>query len=165
MRGMILVITPSVRGQECAGAVQAATGLPTQAASSLQEAASKLRDEEYSAVIIDEFLLEAEPEDSDPMLQHLGTAIPLYVNFAISGMERVVREIRTGLSRRQREEQVARQSAQQAMWSELKQSVTALSRSCDLALTVPGVPAPAADKLRLMHELACQIRERLGAAG
>jgi hypothetical protein len=97
------------------------------------------------------------------MLQHLGAAIPVYVNFAISGIERVVREIRTALSRRQREEKVARQSAQQAMWSELKESVTALLLSCDLALAMPGVPPPAADKLRLVHELACQIRERLGA--
>ena len=49
------------------------------------------------------------------------------------------------------------------MWSELKESVTALLLSCDLVLAVPNVPAPAADKLRLMHDLACQIRERLGA--
>jgi len=46
------------------------------------------------------------------------------------------------------------------MWSELKESVTALLLSCDLALAVPNVPGPAADKRRLMHELACQIRER-----
>jgi hypothetical protein len=163
MKGMILLITPSVRSQECAQAVQAVTGVTTHVAASLPEAASKLRGEEYSAVIIDQFLLEAEPDDSDQMLQHLGAAIPVYVNFAISGIERVVREIRTALSRRQREEQIARRSAQQVMWSELKESVTALLLSCDLALAMPGVPAPAADKLRLMHELACQIRERLGA--
>ena len=164
MKGMILLITPSVRSQECAQAIQAATGRPTHAASTLQEAGSKLREQEYLAVIIDQFLLEAEPDDSDQMLQHLGTAIPVYVNFAISGVERVVREIRTALSRRQREEQVARRSAEQAMWSELKESVTALLLSCDLALSVPGVPTPAADKLRVMHDLACQIRERLGAS-
>jgi hypothetical protein len=106
-RSMILLITPSVRGQECAEAVRAATGLPTNAVASLREAASKLRGEEYSAAIIDQFLLEPEPDESDQMLQHLGAAIPVYVNFAISRMERVVREIRTALSRREREEQVA----------------------------------------------------------
>jgi hypothetical protein len=128
------------------------------------EAASKLRETEYSAVIIDQFLLEAEPDDSGQMLQHLGTAIPVCINFAISGIERGVREIRAVLSRRQREEQVARRSAEQTMWSELKESVTALLLSCDLALAVPGVPPPAADKLRAMHDLACQIRRRLGAS-
>jgi hypothetical protein len=162
---MILLITPSARSQECAKAVQTATGRPTYAVSTLQEAVSKLREEEYSAVIIDQFLLEAEPDDSEQMLQHLGMASPVYVNFAICGIERVLREIRTTLSRRQREEQVARRSAEQAIWSELKESVTALLLSCDLALSVPGVPPPAADKLRAMHDLACDIRERLGASG
>lgn len=75
-----------------------------------------------------------------------------------------MREIRTALRRRHQEEQVARQSAEREMWSELKESVTALLLSCDLALSVPGVPTPAAEKLQLMHELACQIRTRLGVS-
>jgi hypothetical protein len=164
MEGMILLITPSARSRECAQAVEAATGHPTHVASTLQEAGGKLRSQEYSASIIDQFLLEAEPDESDQMLQHLGTAIPVYVNFAISGIERVVREIRTALRRRHQEEHVARQSAEREMWSELKESVTALLLSCDLALSVPGVPTPAAEKLQLMHELACQIRTRLGVS-
>ena len=88
---MILLITPSVRSQECAQAIQAATEHPTHAPSTLQVAASKLREHEYLAVIIDQFLLEAEPDDSDQMLPHLGTAIPVYINSAISGIERFVR--------------------------------------------------------------------------
>lgn len=90
-------------------------------------------------------------------------AVPVYANCAISGVERVVREVRSALSRCQREEQVARRSAETAMWSELKESVTAMLLSCDLALATPGVPAPAAEKLRAVHELACQIRDRLTA--
>jgi hypothetical protein len=161
MKGMILLITPSARGQECAQAVQSATGQPTSTASTLYEAGSKLREEEYSAVVIDQFLLETEPDEGEQIQEHFGTAIPVYVNFAISGVDRVLREIRAALSRRQREEQVARRSAEQAMWSELKESVTALLLSCDLALAVPSVPAPAAEKVRSMHELVCQIREKL----
>ena len=88
---MILLITPSVRSQECAQAIQAATEHPTHAPSTLQVAASKLREHEYPAVISVQFLLEAEPDDSDQMLQHLGTAIPVYINSAISGIERFVR--------------------------------------------------------------------------
>jgi len=56
MKGMILLITPSVRSQECAQAIQAATGQPTHAASTLHEAGSQLREHEYLAVIIDQFL-------------------------------------------------------------------------------------------------------------
>ena len=158
----ILLITPSARSRECAQAVEAATGHATHVALTLQEAGGKLRAQEYSAVIIAQFLLEAEPDESDQMLQHLGTAIPVYVNFAISGIERVVREIRTALRRRHQEERVARQSAEREMGSELKESVTALLLSCDLAPSVPGVPTPAAEKIKVMHDLACQIRTHLG---
>jgi hypothetical protein len=159
-----ILITPSARSQECAQAVQAATDHPTEVAATLRQAGSSLRSSEYAAVIVDQFPLKAEPDESDQMLQHLGTAIPVYVSFAISGVERVVREIRTALARRQREEKVARQAAALALWSELKESVAAMVLSCDLALAVPGVPAPAVEKIRSMHELACQIRAHLAAS-
>jgi len=115
-------------------------------------------------VVVDQFFVEAEPDESDQMLQHLGGAVPVYVNCAISGVERVVREVRSALSRRQREEQVVRRSAETAMWSELKESVTAMLLSCDLVLARPRVPAPAAEKLRTVHDLACQIRDRLAVS-
>jgi len=164
VKAMILLITPSARSQECAQAVHAATGHPTQVAATLQEAGSCLRSQEYAAVIVDQFLLEAEPDEGDRVLQHLGTAVPVHVNCAISGIERVVREVRAALICRQREEQVARRAAEQALWCELKESVTAMLLSCDLALAVPGVPQPAAEKLRSVHELACQIRTHLATA-
>ncbi len=158
---MILLITPSARNEECAQALRTATGHPTQVTATLQAAVSNLRSQEYSAVVVDQFLLEAEPDEGDQMLQHLGGAVPIYVNCAVSGVERVVREVRSALSRRQREEQVARWSAEQAMWSELKESVTAMLLSCELALAAPGVPAAAAEKMRAIHEIAKGIRERL----
>jgi hypothetical protein len=105
-----------------------------------------------------------EPDESEQTLQHLGSAVPVYVNCAISGVERVVREVRTVLSRRQREEQAARYAAEQAMWSELKESVTGILLSCDLALSTPGVPAPTAEKIRAIHDLASQIRACMGAS-
>jgi hypothetical protein len=80
----------------------------------------------------------------------------------ISAIARVVREVRNGFSRRQREELVARHSVEQAVWSELNESVTAMPLSCDLALSAAGVPAPAAEKIRAVHSLAFQLRARLG---
>ena len=100
---MILLITPSSRGQECAQALLATTSLPTHVASTLQAAVAKLREQEYLAVVIDQCLMEVEPDEGELMLQHLGSAFPVYVNCAISGIERVVREVRSALSRRVRE--------------------------------------------------------------
>ena len=108
---MILLVTPSARSQECAQALQAATNHPTHTAPTLQAAVSHLREQEYLAVVVDQFLLEAEPDESDQMLQHLEGAFPVYVNCAISGIDRIVREVRSALRRRQREEGIARRSA------------------------------------------------------
>ena len=158
---MILLITPSARGQECAQALAAATNHPTQVAATLQGAVTLLRAQEYSAVVVDQFLLEAEPDESDQMLQHLQGAFPVYVNCAISGVERIVREVRSALRRRQREERIARRSAAQAIWCEMRESVTAMLLSCDLALSVPELSAPAAERIRAVHDLAAQMRIRL----
>jgi hypothetical protein len=161
---MILLITPSERRENCAQVLHGATGHPTHVANTLQAAIGSLRIQEYSAVVIDQFLLETEPDECDLMLRHLGRAVPIYVNCAISGAERIAREVRSALSRRQREEQAARRSAEQAMWSELNESVTAMLLSCDLALAIPGMSAPAAEKIRAVHDLAVQIRSRLEAS-
>src|ERR1700682_6516940 len=101
---MILLITPSACGQECVDALKAATGRETHWAQSLPEAAGRMRQQTYSAAVIDQFLVETEPEESDQTLEHLGTAFPVYINFGVSGMERLVREVRFALHRRKREE-------------------------------------------------------------
>ena len=77
------------------------------------------------------------------VLQHVGTAIPVYVNFAICGMERVVRELRAALHRRKREVLLARQGAEQGLRNELKDTITAILLSCELALQTPNLQATA----------------------
>jgi hypothetical protein len=49
------------------------------------------------------------------------------------------------------------------MRSEMFESLTAMILSCDLAMAVPGVPAPAAEKIRMIDDLARDMRQRLGA--
>jgi hypothetical protein len=160
---MILLITPSARGQECIDALQAATGNETHWAQTLQEASTRLREQTYSAAIIDQFLLESEPEESDQMIEHLGTAFPVYLNFAISGMERLVREVRSALHRRKREEITARHAVEEQIRSEMSETITAMLLSCELAMTVPDVPAHAAEKIRAIDNLARELRVRLEA--
>ena len=158
---MILLITPSAKVQESAKALEEATSEVTQIAPTLREAVAQLRAEEYSAVVMDHFLMEAEPEESELVLQHIGTAIPVYANFAISGLDRIVRELRAALHRRKREVLVARTAAEQMLRSELKGTVTALLLSCELALQTPDLNAAEA-KLRKVYELALEMRIKLG---
>jgi signal transduction histidine kinase len=158
---MILLITSSARGQQCAESLQAATGQDTHWARSLQEGATRLREQTYTAAVIDQFLLETEPEESDQMIEHLGTAFPVYINFAVTGMERLVREVRSALHRRKREESAARRAVVEQVSSEMRETLTALLLSCELAMSVPDVPGPAAEKIKAIDNLARELRLRL----
>ena len=162
--GVILLITPSAKAQDCAKAIQEATAESAQVAATLRQAVTQLRAQEYSAVVIDQSLLEAEPDDSEMLLQHVGMAIPVHVSFAISGMERVLREVRAALQRRKTEVLLARQGAEQALRSELKGTVTALLLSCEMALQVPNLPAPAEAKLRAVDKLAREMCAKLDSS-
>jgi len=160
---MILLITPSAKVQECAKALESAISEPTQVVSTLRQAVTQLRSQEFLAVVIDQSLAETEPEESDLVLEHIGSAIPVFINFAISGIDRVTRELRAALQRRKREMTVARQAAEQLLRNELKGTVTALLLSCELALESQD-PANAEAKIRKVHELALEMRSKLGAS-
>ena len=159
---MILLITSSARAKECAQAIEQATTDNVQVASTLQQAGAQLRSGEYTAVVIDQFLVEAEPDQSELVMQHLGTAVALHINFAISGVERVIRELRAALNRRKREALAARREAEQILRSELKGTVTALLLSCEMALGVPNLPQTAESKLRTVYDLAREMRSKIG---
>jgi len=113
------------------------------------------------AILIDQAFLETDPVESDMVLEHIGTAIPVPVNFAISGMDRVVRDLRSALHRHKKEVLLMRQEVQQALRNELKDTVTALLLSCEMALQVPNLPGAAEIKMRSVRTLAQEVRVKL----
>jgi hypothetical protein len=117
-------------------------GQETHWAQTLQESATRLREQSYSAAVIDQFLIETEPEERDQMIGHLGTTFPVYVNFGVTGMERLVREVRSALHRRRGEEGAARRAVAAQMHREMSETLTAMLLSCELAMSVPNVPIP-----------------------
>src|SRR6267378_4899974 len=137
---MILVVTPNLAMEECTDALRQATSGEVVLATSLRQAASRLRTDSYLAVVLDQYLLETEPDEAETVMRNLGTAIPLQVNFAISGGARLARELRAAVQRRKREEVSARRAAVSTLQSELNGTVTALLLSCELALVAPAYP-------------------------
>lgn len=127
----------------------------------VQAATAHLRERPYSGAIIDQFLLETEPDESDQMIEHLGTAYPVYINFAVTGLDRLVREVRSALYRRNREELAARRAVAEQMQSEMRETLTVMLLSCELAMSVPDVPLLAAEKIRTIDTLARELRLRL----
>jgi len=158
---MILVVTPNLAAEECAEVLHQTTSEEVVVAASLREAASLLRSESYLAVVLDQFLLETEPDETETVMRHLGTAIPLQVNLAIIGGARLGREVRAAVQRRRREEMAARRAVVGTLQCELNGTVTALLLSCELALNVPGLSTAATEKIESAHELVKKLRSQL----
>ena len=158
---MVLIIWNSGKAKECAHAIEHAMQEPVQVASSLHEGVGRLRSGEYSTVVIDQWITEAEPEPASIVFEHLGMAVPVFVNFGISSGERILRELRAALSRRGLETVLARHSARQALRDELKDEVTVLLLSCGMALEEPSLSESARTRLQKIEEAAKHISEKL----
>jgi hypothetical protein len=161
---MILLVTPSERAAECGAALREAIGEEFVIAENLVRATVLLRAEFYLAVVFDQYLLESEPDEAANTIGHLGTAILVQVNLAISGMDRLVREVRAAVKRQRREEVTARQAAIGKLQGELSGTVTALLLSTELAMETPDLPPAAAEKLRSVLKLVQQLRRQLESA-
>ena len=158
---MILLVTPSERASEWAEALNEATGEKIMATGGLAQATAFLRTECFVAAVFDQFLLETEPDEAAAAIEHIGTAIPVQVNLAFMGMERLVREVQSAIKRRQREEAVARQAAAGRFQGELNDTVTGLLLSVDLATESLGLPPAVAERLESVHELVKKLRMQL----
>ncbi len=163
-QSMILLTTSLAKTQDCAKALQDVTSEEVQVAATLREAVTQLQAHEFSAVVLDQLLLDAEPDEVETIFKHMGTAVPVYSNFAISGIERVSRELRSAVHRRKRELMSARQEAEQDLRSQLRSTITALLLSCEMALGVPNLPLLAETKMRAVDTLAKEMRAKLGGA-
>ncbi len=161
---MILLVTPSQTASQCATALLEATAEEVTAVESLARASIFLRSESFLAVVFDQYLLEAEPREAENALGQLGGAIPIQLNLAICGRERLVREVRSALRRRLREEIRARQAAVGKLQSEVNGTVTALLLSSELALEIPGISPAVAERLESVHSLIRKFRNQLEAA-
>jgi signal transduction histidine kinase len=115
--------------------------------------------------VIDDTLAECDPAAAEKICESAGLAIPMQINFAVSGAARLVREIRAARSRREREQTVARKAATAAIESELKTTVAGLLLHSQLALSGSGVPAAIADRLRMVADLAGSLRQQLNVPG
>jgi hypothetical protein len=158
---MILLITSSSRGAEYSVALEHAIGEEADVASTTKRALAQLRNGEYSALVIDEAFVESEPDAVDTLLRHAGMAVPVYVNLAISGPQRVVRDVKVTLRRQEEARLIAIRAAESLLRTELRGAVTGILLSTELALRTPDLPMEAADKMRSVCQLAGEIRSRL----
>jgi hypothetical protein len=122
-----------------------------------------LRRREFLAVVVDETMAECDPASAEAIWEHTGLAIPLQINFALSGAARLIREIRAALHRREREQMLARRAAAAAIETELKTTVAGLLLHSQLALNGSEMPPLVVEKLRVVADLAGSLRQQLSA--
>lgn len=157
----ILIVTGMEGSRNCADVVAKQLGMEIEVAGARKAALAALRRREFSAVVVDDSLLDCDPSGVEAIWEHAGLAIPLQINFALSGAERLIREIRAALARRQKEQALARRAAAEALQSELKSTVAGLLLHSQLALSRSEGSSPQADRLRMVADLAGSLRQRL----
>ena len=159
----ILIVTGIEGARNCAAVVAAQLGMEVEVAEGRKNALAGLRHREFDAVVVDETMTECDPAAAEAIWEKAGLAIPLQINFALSGTARIIREIRAALHRREREQMLARRAAAAAIETELKSTVAGLLLHSQLALSGGEVPPLVADKLRVVADLAGSLRQQLNA--
>jgi hypothetical protein len=162
----ILIVTGMEGAENCASALSRILTLHGEAAQcevaqGRKAAISLLKRADYAAIVVDEAVIDLDQSSAESLWEHARLAIPVQTNFALSGVERLAREIRLALNRRDREQALARSAAAAAIETELKSTVAGLLLHSQLALADREIPAPIAEKLRIVADLAGNLRNQL----
>ena len=156
---MILLVTLSKRANELARRLEKDLGASVVLSESIADAVARLHVGEFDAVAVDQWLAEQEPNEA--LFSRLGAAELIFINFAISNMERVVREIGAKLRRRRRQVAVARAEVELQFRNETNDTMTALLLSCGLALDIAGLPDGVNHHLHTVNQLVRDLSARL----
>jgi signal transduction histidine kinase len=160
----ILLVTGIEGARNCADVVAQQLAIEVEVADGRKTALVMLRHREYAAVVVDETVVACDPAAAEAIWDRAGLAIPLQINFALSGAARLVREIRAALHRREREQELAHRAAAAAVESELKSIVAGLLLQSQLALSSSHPSSPVAERLRVVASLAGDLRRQLSSA-
>jgi signal transduction histidine kinase len=159
----ILLVTGIEGARNCADVIGKNLGTEVEVAEGRKAALAALRRAEFAAVVVDETIAECDPAAAEAIWERAGLAIPVQVNFALTGAARLIRELRAALSRRAREQALAAKAAAAAIESELKSTVAGLVLHSELALSGSDADSPVAERLKVLADLAGSLRQKLSA--
>ena len=160
----ILFVTGIEGARNCADFIARQLDMEVAVADGRKAALALLRQREFAAVVVDDTVAGCDPAAAESLWERAGLAIPLQINFALSGAARLVREIRAALHRREREQTLARRAAAAAVESELKNTLAGLLLQSELALSTSDAASPVAERLKVVASLAGDLRRQLSAS-
>jgi signal transduction histidine kinase len=160
----ILFVTGIEGARNCAEFIGKQLEMEVAVADGRKAALALLRQREFVAVVVDDTVAGCDPAAAEAIWERAGLAIPLQINFALSGAARLVREIRAALHRREREQALARRAAAAAVESQLKSTLAGLLLQSELALSTSDAASPLAERLKVVASLAGDLRRQLSAS-
>jgi hypothetical protein len=157
----VLIISPMADAPRVAETLSSALGCSVDVAPNHRSGLIALRHRDYSVVVVDDCLVEANPASAELLWQNFGMAVPVQINFAFSGGARLAREVQAAIGRKEQQQVMALRTAASLLENDLKSTLTGLLLQSQLALAEPELPAKLVGKLELMAELAGSLRRRL----
>jgi CheY-like chemotaxis protein len=157
----VLIVSPMADVNQLAESLTTTLGCPVKVANGHRAGVAELRRRDYSVVVVDDCMAEANPAATDMLWQNLGMAVPMQINFAFHGGTRLAREVKAALGRCEQQQVSAMRAAASLLENELKSTVTGLLLQSQLALAEPALPPQLTVKLELVAELAGNLRRRL----
>ena len=158
---MILLVTGSSRAQECVAAIEKKTHQKTMVACSPAKAVESLQTHEFDTLVMDESFQEVDSASENLVIAECGSALPIYVNLALHGADRVATLVSCGLQRLVRERTAAMRAAASELRNELRGEVTAILLNTELALREKALAQNTTEKLSIVHEVAEKMRRKL----
>ena len=159
----ILMVTGIEGARNCAAVVGTQLGMEVEVAEGRKAALAALRRREFVAVVVDETIAECDPAAAETIWEHAGPGD------SAAGQ---LRALRSGAADPRNPRRAAppgartgagRKAAAVAIEAELKATVAGLLLHSQLALKGGAVPASIADKLRMVADLAGNLRQQLSA--
>ena len=157
----VLIVSPMADVTQVAESLSTTLGCPVKVAIGHRAGVAELRRRDYSVVVVDDCMAEANPAATEMLWQSLGMAVPVQINFGFHSGPRLAREVQAAIGRREQQQVQALRAAASLLESELKSTVTGLLLQSQLALAEPALPPKLTVKLELVAELAGNLRRRL----
>ncbi|ADV81614.1 hypothetical protein [Terriglobus saanensis] len=157
----VLILTAMEGAENLAGVLSREADVTVQVARNWMSALAVLRREAFTIVLVDSALAQTQPGSMETLWERADLAVPLELNIAELGADRLIRQICGILARREQEYVLARKAAGLEIEEELRSHVTGLLLESDLMLSEQAISPIVRQRLVTLRELADGLRVRL----
>jgi hypothetical protein len=159
----LLLVAPALIAVPVAEALRSRLDMEVDQVTSTRAAMTCLRRKDYGVLLLEEGLTTADPEAAEILYKTAGGALLMEMNFVLTNTERIIRQVRYSLARREQDRSHARRAVVSQLTGELSTTLTGLWLETQLALR--EAQPELQPKLRNIVGLASDLRTRLDPDG